>query len=110
MARTKFSGVLPPILTPLKDEDTIDVPALKRHADNLVNAGCHGIFVAGTTGEGPNLTLRSWRQAVEAVAEAVSGRVPLRSRSVRRYVTVRDPGIFFLKSQCKFIEFIIKFF
>jgi len=77
MARTKFSGVLPPILTPLKDEDTIDAPALKRHADNLVNAGCHGIFVAGTTGEGPNLTLRSWRQAVEAVAEAVSGRVPV---------------------------------
>jgi len=75
--RTRFSGVLVPILTPLKDENRVDAPALKRHADNLVNAGCHGVFVCGTTGEGPNLTLRSWRQAVEAVTEAVGRRVPV---------------------------------
>ncbi len=77
MARHKFSGVLPPILTPLKSADTVDVPAMKRHTDSLINAGCHGIFVCGTTGEGPNLTLRSWQGAVEAVAEAANGRAPV---------------------------------
>jgi len=77
MKRKKFSGVLPPILTPLKDAATVDVAALKRHAGNLIDAGRAGIFVAGSMGEGPNLTQRAWRQAVDAVLDAASGRVPV---------------------------------
>lgn len=77
MPRTKFAGVMPPILTPLKDEGTVDAPALRRHTDSLIGAGCRGIFVCGSTGEGPNLTLLSWQEAVEAVVEAVAGRVPV---------------------------------
>jgi len=75
--RAKFTGVLPPILTLLKNTDEVDVPAMKRHTDRLVRAGCHGIFVAGTTGEGPNLTLRAWQEATEAAIEAAAGRVPV---------------------------------
>jgi len=74
--RRKFTGVLPPILTPLKSLDAIDVPALKRHVERLIRAGCHGIFVAGSTGEGPNLTMRAWQEAAEATVEAAAGRVP----------------------------------
>lgn len=50
---------------------------MKRHTANMLDAGCAGIFVAGSTGEGPNLTERPWRQAVDAVLEAASGRTPV---------------------------------
>jgi len=100
--RRKFTGVLPPILTPLKSLDAIDVPALKRHVDSLIRAGCHGIFVAGSTGEGPNLTLRSWQEAAEGTVEAAAGRVPVYvgaidvslARTIEKLKLLKSPGVY----------------
>jgi 4-hydroxy-tetrahydrodipicolinate synthase len=48
---SQFHGILPPILTPLHDDQSIDHESLARLTDYLIGAGAHGIWVMGTTGE-----------------------------------------------------------
>jgi 4-hydroxy-tetrahydrodipicolinate synthase len=75
--KNPLRGIVPPMLTPLLDRDTLDVPGLERHVEHLVHGGVHGIFVLGTTGEGPSLGYRLRRELVERAVRLVRGRVPV---------------------------------
>ena len=44
-------GIIPPLVTPLLDQDQIDVPGTQRLIEHVVSGGVHGVFVLGTTGE-----------------------------------------------------------
>jgi 4-hydroxy-tetrahydrodipicolinate synthase len=63
--------VLTAIVTPFREDESIDFDAFQRLARHLVENGSDGIVVAGTTGESPNLTdeerLDLFRAAIEAV-------------------------------------------
>ena len=65
--------VLTAIVTPFRDDESIDFDAFQRLARHLVENGSDGIVVAGTTGESPNLTdeerLDLFRAAIEAVGK-----------------------------------------
>jgi len=50
---TPMTGIVPPMITPLRDRDTLDVPGLARLVEHLLGGGVSGLFVLGTTGEGP---------------------------------------------------------
>ena len=77
MADKDFKGVIIPILTPLKSDETVDVPSLKRLVNYLIDSGVHGIWVSGTTGEFAQLTDSERIRSVEAVVDEVAGRVPV---------------------------------
>lgn len=63
-------GVLPPLITPLHDDQTLDEAAFRRQLRRCLDAGCTGVFVNGSSGEGPWLTSEQRRRAVElAVGE-----------------------------------------
>ena len=47
----QFEGIYTPIVTPYYDDFFLNEGALKETVDLLVDAGVHGIIVAGTTGE-----------------------------------------------------------
>ena len=47
----KLYGVVVPIVTPLTQEDAIDVTSLKRLADHCIDSGMQAIYPCGTTGE-----------------------------------------------------------
>ena len=47
----QFEGIYTPIVTPYFDDFTLNETALKETVNLLVDAGVHGIIVAGTTGE-----------------------------------------------------------
>jgi 4-hydroxy-tetrahydrodipicolinate synthase len=68
--------VLTAIVTPFREDGTVDLDAFQRLARHLVDHGSDGIVVAGTTGESPNLTDRErldlFRAAVEAVGADAS--------------------------------------
>lgn len=49
-----YHGVIVPLVTPLTPQGELDEPALHRIIDFLVTGGVDGIFVLGTTGEGPS--------------------------------------------------------
>jgi len=74
---TRLKGVIPPMVTPLQPDETIDVPAVRRLVNYLLDAGVHGLFTLGATGEFPVLTDDARIRMVEAVVEEVNGRVPV---------------------------------
>jgi 4-hydroxy-tetrahydrodipicolinate synthase len=50
-----LAGVFAAAVTPLKSDFTPDLDAIPLLLDFLVNRGCHGVLLLGTTGEGPSL-------------------------------------------------------
>ena len=77
MADKDIKGVIVPILTPLNADETVDTGSLKRLVDYLIGNGVHGIWVSGTTGEFAALSDRQRLISMEAVVDAVAGRVPI---------------------------------
>ena len=74
---TSFSGVIPPVVTPMLTPDQLDVPAVERIVEHLIAGGVSGVFVLGTTGEGPSLTQKMRYEMVEVTCKAVAGRIPV---------------------------------
>ena len=52
----KLSGVIPPMITPLTENRKLDVDGLSRLLNHLEQGGVSGVFVMGSSGEGPWLT------------------------------------------------------
>ena len=77
MADKEIKGVIVPILTPLKSDETVDVPSLRRLVNYLIDNGVHGIWVSGTTGEFANLSDKERLVSMDAVVDEVNGRVPI---------------------------------
>jgi 4-hydroxy-tetrahydrodipicolinate synthase len=77
MRLTDLHGIFVPMLTPLDDDERVDEPSLRRLVDFLVDAGVHGIWAMGTTGEFACLSQAERARAVEATVEQVNGRVPV---------------------------------
>jgi 4-hydroxy-tetrahydrodipicolinate synthase len=74
---SRFSGIIPPVVTPLTRPDQLDTDAVRRIVEHLLAGGVNGLFILGTTGEGPSLTYQIRYEMVEVVCEAVAGRVPV---------------------------------
>ena len=68
-----LGAVLTAIVTPFRDDGSIDFDAFQRLARHLVENGSDGVVVAGTTGESPTLTdderFDLFRAALEAVGD-----------------------------------------
>ncbi len=73
----RLGGIIPPMVTPLLDQDEIDVRGTERLLEHVIAGGVHGVFVLGTTGEGTSLTPAAQNQFVELACEVVAGRVPV---------------------------------
>ncbi len=70
-------GIVPPLITPLRAEDELDVAGLERLVEHLVTGGVAGLFILGTTGEGPDLSHRLREELVTRACRLVAGRVPV---------------------------------
>lgn len=78
MTTTKrFRGVVPPLITPVNSEGSLDEQSLGRVIDYMVGGGVDGIFVMGTTGECASVPLEMRRNFVRAAAERLRGRALL---------------------------------
>ena len=74
---SQLQGVIPPMITPLTEDGAIDLDGTQRLVAHLLTGGVSGIFVLGSSGEGPWLTPTQSQQVIEGVAIAVNGRVPV---------------------------------
>ena len=70
-------GIVPPLITPLKDRDTLDLEGLENLAEHVLGGGIQGLFIMGTTGEGPSLSYRLRRELIAATCRCVRARVPV---------------------------------
>ena len=73
----KLRGCGTALVTPLKQDGSIDEPALRDLVRWQVESGIDFLVPCGTTGETPTLSHKEWRQVVEVTIEAVEGRVPI---------------------------------
>ncbi len=69
-----YRGVVVPTITPFTPTGAIDVPAVQRVADLLIDGGAHGIFPLGTTGESASISAADKRNLVTATISAVANR------------------------------------
>lgn len=72
----KLKGVIPAVLTPFKN-DEVDYNTLGSYTDWLIERGVHGLFPAGTNGEGALMSVAERKQVAETVVEAANKRVPV---------------------------------
>lgn len=70
-------GVVPPMVTPLLDNSTLDIEGLERLVEHVLGGRVHGLFLLGTTGEAPDLSYALRHELVKRVCRQVKGRVPV---------------------------------
>ncbi|WP_022868508.1 dihydrodipicolinate synthase family protein [Schaalia vaccimaxillae] len=73
---TPIRGIVPPLAVPLKD-GRVDHASLERHINRMIDAGIHGLFVLGSTGEVVFSTPARRAEILEATQQIVNGRIPI---------------------------------
>ncbi len=73
----KFSGVVPPVVVPLKENFEVDFDSFTRVIEHLIDGGVHGLFVLGSTGEVIFHDGETRRKIIEHAVRIVKGRVPI---------------------------------
>src|SRR5246500_2041785 len=71
---TRLGTLLTAMVTPFGPDGSLDIPATVRLANHLVDAGCDGLVISGTTGESPTTTDAEKLALLRAVLEAVGDR------------------------------------
>lgn len=65
------------MVTPLRNRDELDLAGLEKLIEHILAGGVSGLFILGTTGEGPSLSYRLRREHIERVCRQVKKRVPI---------------------------------
>jgi 4-hydroxy-tetrahydrodipicolinate synthase len=65
------------IVTPFRDDESIDEAALRALVDWQIDSGIDFLVACGSTGEAATLDEEEWLTAVRIVAETAAGRVPV---------------------------------
>ena len=74
-----WSGVFPAIATQMHKDGSLNLEATAAHADALIKSGVSGIIFLGSLGENQPMNGDEKRHVIEAMIEAVNGRVPVLS-------------------------------
>lgn len=70
-------GIVPALITPLNEDETLDLDGLERLIEYQLEGGVHGLFIAGFTGEGAALPFEQLRSLAIYTMRFVNGRVPV---------------------------------
>ena len=73
----KKLGALVPIVTPCSRDGRPDLNGLKTVCKYFIDAGCHGIFVCGSTGRGPWFKRQDRVQICRVIADQIGSNTPL---------------------------------
>ena len=77
MKQQKFSGTGVALVTPFKEDKTIDFVALEQVIEHVIIGGVDFIVSLGTTGEAITLTAQECRQVLDFTIEKVNKRKPI---------------------------------
>ncbi len=77
MSKHNFRGIIPPIVTPINVDRTVDHDGLKTLVEHLINAGVNGIFALGSSGQVAYLSDEERLAIVKTIVAATAGRVPV---------------------------------
>lgn len=77
MKNVELKGIIPPILTPMNADESINLEELRNQIERMLEGGVHGIFPFGTNGEGYILNEKEKIEVLEAAIDQVNHRVPV---------------------------------
>jgi 4-hydroxy-tetrahydrodipicolinate synthase len=72
-----FRGSIPALVTPFKDDGSVDDAAFEAHVEWQIAEGSNGLVPVGTTGESPTLSHDEHKRVVEICIEVARKRVPV---------------------------------
>lgn len=72
-----LKGIVAPFTTPFREDDTIELGAIRAQVDWLIAEGVHGLAAGGSTGEGHALDREEYRDVMAETVRAADGRVPV---------------------------------
>ncbi len=70
-------GVLLPIITPFDEKVRIDEEIMRELVDFHIGAGVHGLFILGSTGQGPAMSTEERKTTATVAINQAKGRVPV---------------------------------
>ncbi len=73
----QLSGLIAATFTPMHEDGSVNLAPIPAIVDRLVNNEVGGLYVCGSTGEGPALTSAERRDVREAYVNATAGRIPV---------------------------------
>jgi 4-hydroxy-tetrahydrodipicolinate synthase len=73
----KLQGCGTALITPFKEDQSIDEKALRRLVEWQIDSGIHFLVPCGTTGETPTLSKDEWLRVIDITIEVAAGRVPI---------------------------------
>lgn len=74
---TQFRGIITPMITPLRNEDELDLEGLEKLVNHIMNGGVHGLFILGTTGESTSLPYALRHRLIEETCALVKNKIPV---------------------------------
>lgn len=77
MPNFEWKGVFPALLTPFTADDQVDLAMFEKNLDAQVDAGIHGIIIAGSLGEASTLTLVEKEALVKFSVSKLAGKIPV---------------------------------
>lgn len=72
---TSFEGIIPPMLTPFKDDGELDLQKLRDFVDYLIEGGVHGLFPSASSGEFSTMTVEERKKVIDTVIDQNDGRL-----------------------------------
>jgi N-acetylneuraminate lyase len=73
----RLSGLVAATFTPMHPDGSLNLAMTKPIVDHLIRSGLSGLYVCGSTGEGPLLTTEERKKTAAAYVEAAAGRLPV---------------------------------
>src|SRR3954469_23926561 len=73
----RIEGIIPPVATPMRADEELDLPRLRWFLDHQIAAGVHGVFVLGTNSEFYALDEREKQEVIATAVAHVNRRVPV---------------------------------
>lgn len=77
MKQAEVKGIIPAIITPMNEDESVNIDVLRQQIERQIEGGVHGLFPFGTNGEGYILSEKEKIEVLEATIDQVKGRVPV---------------------------------
>ncbi len=74
---TLIKGIIPPILTPMNDDESINYGELRNQVNRMIDAKVSGVFALGTNGEAYALSHKEKVEILKNVVDEAKKRVPV---------------------------------
>jgi 4-hydroxy-tetrahydrodipicolinate synthase len=77
MMEFPLRGIIPPVVTPLLNDNELDEQGIENLISHILEGGVHGIFLLGTTGEATSLRYKLREKFVRLACSLIGKKVPV---------------------------------